>query len=55
LKISAIFLVLWFGSILTPVLLLGGENVFTDIAVFFSKMAVVNFGGAYTVLAYVAQ
>ena len=36
-------------------LLLGPGNVFSDIAVFFSKMAVVTFGGAYAVLAYVAQ
>ena len=36
-------------------LALGGGNVFTEIAVFFSKMAVVTFGGAYAVLAYVAQ
>jgi len=34
---------------------LGRGNVFTEIAVFFSKMAVVTFGGAYAVLAYVAQ
>jgi chromate transporter len=33
----------------------GEGNVFADIAVFFSKMAVVTFGGAYAVLAYVAQ
>ena len=31
------------------------ENTFADIALFFSKMAVVTFGGAYAVLAYVAQ
>jgi chromate transporter len=55
LKISAVFFVLWFGPILALFLLVGGENVFTDIAVFFSKMAVVTFGGAYAVLAYVAQ
>ena len=30
-------------------------SVFTDIAVFFSQMAVLTFGGAYAVLAYVAQ
>jgi chromate transporter len=34
---------------------LGGDSVFTQIGVFFSKMAVVTFGGAYAVLAYVAQ
>ena len=29
--------------------------MFSQIAVFFSKMAMVTFGGAYAVLAYVAQ
>ncbi len=33
----------------------GEESVFTQLAIFFSKMAVVTFGGAYAVLAYVAQ
>ncbi len=31
------------------------DSVWTDIAAFFSRMAVVTFGGAYAVLAYVAQ
>lgn len=31
------------------------SGVYADIAVFFSQMAVVTFGGAYAVLAYVAQ
>jgi chromate transporter len=31
------------------------HSVWTDIATFFSRMAVVTFGGAYAVLAYVAQ
>ena len=45
------------GSDRSPALLLalGPDHVFTNIAVFFSKMAVVTFGGAYAVLAYVAQ
>ena len=34
---------------------LGPGNIFTEIGVFFSTMAVVTFGGAYAVLAYVAQ
>ena len=34
---------------------LGGDHVFAEIAFFFSKMAVVTFGGAYAVLAWVAQ
>ncbi len=33
----------------------GRGDVFCQIAVFFSKMAVPSFGGAYAVLAYVAQ
>jgi chromate transporter len=40
---------------LWPVALLMGTPVWGDIAWFFSKMAVVTFGGAYAVLAYVAQ
>ena len=55
LKISAAFLLLWLGPVLLLFAVLGGDNVFTQIAVFFSKMAVVTFGGAYAVLAYVAQ
>ncbi len=37
------------------VALLGLGHVYVQEAVFFSKMAVVTFGGAYAVLAYVAQ
>ncbi|MBR0648896.1 chromate efflux transporter [Roseomonas terrae] len=40
---------------LWPVVLLMGTGVYGDVAWFFSKMAVVTFGGAYAVLAYVAQ
>ena len=52
---ALVCIVLWLGTIGGLWLLLGGENVFTQIAVFFSQMAVVTFGGAYAVLAYVAQ
>jgi chromate transporter len=55
LTIAAILLVLWLGPVLGLGLTLGWDNVFSRIAVFFSKMAVVTFGGAYAVLAYVAQ
>ena len=52
-RLALLLLVLW----LAPVALLvaWGPSTFADIAVFFSKMAVVTFGGAYAVLAYVAQ
>lgn len=55
LTISAIFLLLWLAPVAALLLLLGPDNVFSRIAVFFSQMAVVTFGGAYAVLAYVAQ
>ncbi|HEY2345009.1 MAG TPA: chromate efflux transporter [Xanthomonadaceae bacterium] len=55
LRVGACLLLAW----LVPVGLLcaysGNAGAFRDIAVFFSKMAVVTFGGAYAVLAYVAQ
>ncbi|MDP1839532.1 MAG: chromate efflux transporter [Reyranella sp.] len=55
LSITAVFLALWLVPIAVLHVGLGGDNVFTKIAVFFSQMAVVTFGGAYAVLAYVAQ
>ncbi len=55
LAISSIFLALWLVPVIALYVGLGGNNVFTEIAIFFSKMAVVTFGGAYAVLAYVAQ
>jgi chromate transporter len=55
LRVSAICLILWFGPILVLGLSLGWDSVYAQIALFFSKMAVVTFGGAYAVLAYVAQ
>jgi chromate transporter len=50
-----VLLALWFAPIVAVVALTGGASVFADIAAFFSEMAVVTFGGAYAVLAYVAQ
>ena len=49
-----IWLVLWFA----PLLLTGvfsDTALLTDVGAFFSKLAVVTFGGAYAVLAYLAQ
>jgi chromate transporter len=54
-KTGAIFLFLWLVPIAATLLAFGPSHVFSEIAVFFSKMAVVTFGGAYAVLAYVAQ
>ncbi|MFP5455450.1 MAG: chromate efflux transporter, partial [Alphaproteobacteria bacterium] len=55
LKISSVFLFLWLAPVAALLLIAGPANPFTQIATFFSQMAVVTFGGAYAVLAYVAQ
>jgi chromate transporter len=52
---AAVCLGLWIAPIIALTVLAGTENVFTQQALFFSRMAVVTFGGAYAVLAYVAQ
>ena len=54
-KAVAIGLVLWWAPVALSVALLGPGHVFADIGVFFSKLAVVSFGGAYALLAYMAQ
>jgi len=55
LRASGIWLALWLVPVITLLVVLGRGNVFSEIAIFFSKMAMVTFGGAYAVLAYVAQ
>jgi chromate transporter len=54
-RVTIVWLALWLAPVALLVLLLGEANVFSRIAVFFSMMAMVTFGGAYAVLAYVAQ
>ena len=55
LRVSAVWLLLWLVPVCALLIAFGQANVFSQIAVFFSKMAMVTFGGAYAVLAYVAQ
>jgi chromate transporter len=55
LSVSALWLFLWLFPVVALLVTLGTQNVFSQIAIFFSKMAMVTFGGAYAVLAYVAQ
>jgi len=50
-----LFGVLWAGPVVALFAILGEGNVFAEEASFFSKLAVVTFGGAYAVLAYMAQ
>jgi len=52
---ASVCLALWLIPVAGLVFALGPANVFSALALFFSKMALVTFGGAYAVLAYVAQ
>ena len=54
-KVCIVWLTIWFGPIFFMVFTLGTTNVLVQEGLFFSKIAVVTFGGAYAVLAYVAQ
>jgi len=52
---SIVGLVLWWMPVALAALILGPRHVLVSIGVFFSKLAVVSFGGAYALLAYMAQ
>ena len=51
----SIWLAVWLMPLAALALLLGPGHVLTQVGVFFSKLAVVTFGGAYAVLSYMAQ
>jgi len=51
--VAALCLVAWLAPVAVAVLV--GKGAFGAIGLFFAKMAVVGFGGAYAVLGYVAQ
>jgi chromate transporter len=55
LRTAGVWLALWLVPVAILLLWLGPNDVFSQIATFFSTMAMVTFGGAYAVLAYVAQ
>ncbi len=55
LKTVALWLGIWILPLLAVALAFGRGHVLTELAWFFSKLAVVTFGGAYAVLAYMAQ
>ncbi|HSA59414.1 MAG TPA: chromate efflux transporter [bacterium] len=55
LKVLGLCLPLWFLPLIALSLRRGSEDVFFRMGIFFSKAAMVTFGGAYAVLPYVAQ
>ena len=54
-RVCLVCLVLWWTPILLAGALLGWKNTLFQQGVFFSKAAMVTFGGAYAVLPYVSQ
>jgi chromate transporter len=52
---AAIGLAAWWAPVVLAIAVLGSNHVLVDIGLFFSKLAVVSFGGAYALLAYMAQ
>ena len=54
-RTASLWLAIWIVPLAIMALLFGRDHVLTDIAIFFSKLAIVSFGGAYAVLAYMAQ
>ena len=52
---AAIGLVLWWTPVVVAAFALGPNHILVSIGTFFSKLAVVSFGGAYALLAYMAQ
>jgi chromate transporter len=55
LSAAVVWGVVWLGPVALLAAALGLAHVFTQEALFFSKVAIVTFGGAYAVLSYVAQ
>jgi chromate transporter len=52
---SFVGLIAWWTPIALAALIFGPHHVLVSIGIFFSKLAVVSFGGAYALLAYMAQ
>jgi len=54
-RVLAVFLAVWAGALGALVLLFGWESTFAQMGWFFTKAALLTFGGAYAVLPYVYQ
>ncbi len=54
-RTASVWLAVWLVPVMGITLFFGPDSVYTQEAFFFSKAAVVTFGGAYSVLAYIAQ
>jgi chromate transporter len=52
---AVVGLIVWWTPVALAVVALGPSHVLVNVGLFFSKLAVVSFGGAYALLAYMAQ
>ncbi len=52
---AVVGLVVWWAPVALAVAIFGFNHVLVSVGLFFSKLAVVSFGGAYALLAYMAQ
>ena len=55
LVVLSVCLALWFTPVIAAIAIAGRDSVFARQGIFFSETAMVTFGGAYAVLAYLAQ
>jgi chromate transporter len=55
LSVLAVWLIIWWAPVAAILATAGRESVYSREAIFFSQTAMVTFGGAYSVLAYVAE
>ncbi|WP_370247019.1 chromate efflux transporter [Nocardioides sp.] len=54
-RVLVVGLLLWVTPVVAAGLLLGGDSTLVDLGTFFSGTALITFGGAYAVLAFVSQ
>jgi chromate transporter len=54
-RVTLTWLAIWWVPVFAVIALFGGRSVLAREGLFFSQTAVVTFGGAYAVLAYIAQ
>lgn len=55
LRMVGLWLVIWWAPVALAAALLGPSHIIVELGLFFSQLAVVTFGGAYALLAWLAQ
>jgi chromate transporter len=54
-RTAAVFLVIWLAPVVACLALLGPGSIFSQLTLFFAFAALISFGGAYALLAFIAQ